>query len=459
MATTLSRVEALQAPGGFFAATSERRLTFLQVFCWAQVLMMVTNLGRIPVLSTEERDFPIAFNELALASMLVAGFFCLSSWKAVRVDRVSIIALLFAMIGAGSAVWSVERFGMTPLDLVVSLSYLARWLMYFALYVTLINVVRLDGIETLWWAVETMLVGLALFGIFQSAFLPGFAQMVYSDNRSFNWDEQGRRLVSTVLEPNIAATMLMIGTLVHAARISVGATVRGWKVLVIFVALVLTISRSAAVGMVFGLMVIFAARGLSRRLLRVMAAAGALGLLASPFLIRYLLAYQKFSVGEGSSAAARLSGWLETLRIVSDYPLFGIGFNAYRYAVESYGVKILGASSFAADGGLLFIMAMTGIFGLASYCGMLGLIIARCRSIWREPSFSAAHRGLALGTAAATVAVVIASTFVNALLTTFVMEMLWVLWAATFVIASSRERRRLPRAQARPLTLVMADLK
>jgi hypothetical protein len=445
-------VNALTPPRGLLGA-GELRLSFMRVFTIAQLVMVVTNLGRIPVLSTEDRDFPVAINELALGAILVAALFCVRSWEAVRVDRVALMALVFAAVGGTSAVFSIERFDMSTIELIISLSYLGRWLAYFALYVAIINVVNLDGVEGLWSAVENMLVGLALFGMAQSAFFPGFAQMVYENARSFNWDEQGRRLVSTVLEPNICAAMLMIGTLMHAARIAVGAKVTPWKVLVIFGALVGTISRSATVGIFFAMILIFAARGISRRLMRVLSLAGVLLLLASPLLLRYLLAYQKFSLGENSSAAARLAGWLETIKIIIQYPVFGVGFNTYRYAVEHQGGKLIGASSYAADGGLLFVMAMTGIVGLVIYCGMLWLIMSRCRAIWRDQSIAAEHRALAIGTAASTVAVVMSSIFINALLTTYVMEILWVLWGATFVIAASGERRqpyRPPVAVIRP---------
>jgi hypothetical protein len=436
---------------------SSTRMTFIRLFWWAQLLMVVANLGRIPVLSTDERDFPLAFNELCLGAMLIGACLTVRSWKSVFVDRVALTALVFAAIGGASAVWSVSRFGMSALELFVSLAFLARWLMYFLLYVALINVVREANVESVWDAVETMLVILALFGIVQSAFLPNFTQMVYSDNRSFNWDEQGHRLVSTVLEPNIAGTMLMIGVVVQAARLSAGARVSGMRMLIVFTGLTLTISRSAAVGLFFGMLVILAARGLSRRLVKVMVAAGSLVVLASPFLIQYLMAYNKFSIGEGSSAAVRLTVWLQAIRLVLDYPVFGIGFNAYRYAIEYYGADIIGASSYGAEGGLLFITTMTGFVGLAVYCGMIGLVIMRCRAIWRDETVSPGGRGLAIGAAAATVGVVFASTFVNALLTTFVMEILWVLWALTFVIArSQRARQVVPRASSSTQLVALA---
>lgn len=403
--------------------------------------MVVTNLGRIPVLSTEDRDFPLAFNELCLGAMLVAAALAVPSWRSIRFDRVSFTALLFAAVGGGSALWSAHRFDMSGLELAVALAYLLRWLTYFALYVAIINVVRERSVETIWAAVELMLVIFGLFGIFQSAFLPNFAQIVYQDARAFNWDEQGHRLISTVLEPNIAGTMLMVAVLIHIARVTVGAPVRWFRVLVIFTAFTLTISRSAAIGAIIGMMVILGAHGLSRRLARMLLAGGIVLALVSPLLIRFLIMYGKFSVGEGTSAAARVTTWLQAIRIVSDYPLFGVGFNAYRQALEHYGETIMGASSYGSDGGLLFIMALTGIVGLTVYCMMIGQVVARCRSIWRDTSVPPSHRGIALGTGAATVGMVFASTFVNALLTTFVMEILWVTWGLTFVIARAQRER------------------
>jgi hypothetical protein len=433
-----------------------RRLTFMSVFWCAQLLMVVTNLGRIPVLSTEERDFPLAFNELCLGAVLLSAAMVARSWKSVYLDRISVTAVLFAVIGGGSAIWSLTRFPMGPVGLLVSLAYLGRWVIYFALYVALINVLKEKNIESAWRAVETMLVVFALFGIVQAAFLPNFTQTVYHDTRSFNWDEQGHRLVSTVLEPNIAGIMLMIGLLVQAARLTAGAPVSRIRMLIIFTGLTLTLSRSAVFGLVFGVLTIFAAHGVSRRLLKLAGVVALAVALISPLLIRFLLAYNKFNIGEGSSAAARFAVWLSAIRIVRDYPVFGVGFNTYRYALEHYGAKVIGASSYAAEGGLLFVAAMTGIVGLAVYCGMVMQLLLRCRSIWRDPSVPANQRGIAIGTAASTIALIFASTFVNALMTSFVMEIMWVLWALTFVIVKARRERAAPPASGPMLVAVAA---
>jgi O-antigen ligase len=266
--------------------------------------------------------------------------------------------------------------------------------------------------------------------------------MRYPDSRAFiDWDPQGHRLVSTILDPNIAGAMLMIGLLVQLARLSVGTSQPPWRVLVMFVALTLTLSRGAAMGLVVGSFVLLAARGLSRRLLRAALVAGILVAAVSPLLLRYGLAYGKFSLGQGSSAALRIETWLEMIHIIADYPIFGVGFNSYKYALIHFGLDRPGTSSYGGDGGLLFIMAMTGIVGLIVYCLMLRQIIARCRSIWRDRSVAPGNRGIAIGTAASIVAIVVDSASANAILTTFIMEMLWVLSGLTFVIARARDQR------------------
>jgi O-antigen ligase len=176
-------------------------------------------------------------------------------------------------------------------------------------------------------------------------------------------------------------------------------------------------------------------------LVKVAGVAAAIMVFTSPLLVRFLLAYGKFSLGEGSSAAARIEVWLQTIRLIIDYPLFGVGFNAYRYAMASYGVESIGGSSYAAEGGLLFVLALTGVVGLTLYLAMIWQIMSTCRGLWRDPQVPAGERGLAIGAAASTVGVIFSSIFTNVLLATFVMEILWVLWAVVSVARNSQRAR------------------
>lgn len=408
------------------------------------LLLIVGQLGRIPVLSTGTSEAPLLVNDICVMALITVTFVSALAARSFRVDSVGGVMLTFAAIGFISALFAVPRFGLSPLALLVSLAYLARWFVYFLVYLVVINIVRADDVMDVWRSLETMMLAFAVFGIIQAIFLPHFAQIVYPDSRVYvDWDEQGHRLVSTMLEPNIAGSMLMLMLLVNVAQLAAGESVEFWKPLVFLGALVATLSRSSFLGLVAGLMVVLAVRGISRRLLRLGMVVGVLLIAALPKLIVYAARFNKLTLSD-PSAMSRVMAWLRALRIWADHPVFGIGFNTYGYVVEMYGGIRRGAASFSSDGGLLFIAVMTGLVGLALYLSMLALVVKRCRGIWRSPVARPEWRALSVGIAAGTVAICVHATFVNSLLTPFVMEMLWVLWGLAFVM-----RRGAGRADAR----------
>jgi O-antigen ligase len=417
--------------------TLGRKLSLVTLVQGLILLLLTANLGRIPLVSAGESSAPLLINDLAVALIVLLGLVASVANRSFRIDRPGVIGLAFAAIGASSAFATARSYGFSTFELALSLAYLGRWMLYFAMYLVVINIVKRRDVNGVWSAVETALLIFAAFGVVQAAFLPGFAQLVYPESRAYlDWDIQGHRLVSTVLEPNIAAAMLLVGLLVQLARISVGVRVPRWRPLLLFGALVLTLSRSGALGLVVGVGTILLVRGLSKRLLRWILFVSALILAALPKLVSFAAAYGKFST-EGS-AAARVLSWVQALRVFRDHPLFGIGFNTFGFVQERYGYVRFGTAAYSSDGGLLFIAVLTGVVGASVYVWMLLSIIRRCRSIWRDRELSAEHRGLAIGTAAAIVGLCVDSVFVNSLLTTFVMELLWILCALTLPLAGER---------------------
>ena len=415
----------------------ERKMSLVTLVQGLILLLLTANLGRIPFVSAGESSAPLLINDIAVAVLVLLGLMAGLATRSFRIDRPGLIGLLFAAIGASSAFATARAYGFATFELALSLAYLARWVLYFAIYLVLINVVKRRDVSGIWSAVETVLLIFAAFGVVQAAFLPGFAQLVYPDSRAYlDWDIQGHRLVSTVLEPNIAAAMLLLGLLVQLARISVGVRVPRWRPLLLFVALVLTLSRSGALGLAAGVATILLVRGLSKRLLRWILAVSALVLVALPKLVTFAAAYGKFSTG--GSAAARVLSWVQALRVFRDHPLFGIGFNTFGFVQERYGYVRFGTAAYSSDGGLLFIAVLTGVVGVSVYVWMLLSIVRRCRTIWRDHEIPAEHRGLAIGTAAVIVGLCFDSVFVNSLLTTFVMEPFWILCALTLPIAAGR---------------------
>jgi len=416
------------------ASTGERwRFRPLTVMRVAVMLMLVGQLGRIPVLPTGTAEAPLLVNDLCVMTMIAAGVISGLAAQSFRIDRVAGIALIFASLGGISAVLSVPRYGLTAYELLVSTAYLARWVVYLGIYLVVINVVRAGDVMKLWHTLEAMMLVFAAFGIIQAIFIPHFAQVVYPESRVWiDWDEQGNRLVSTVLEPNIAGGMIVLTLLVQLALLAGGERVALWKPFLIFSAQVATLSRSSFVALFVGGMIILSVRGVSRRMLRFGAMVGVVVAAASPKLIEYAQSYSKLQVD--ASAMTRVTNWLRALRVFADNPIIGVGFNTFGYVGESYGWPRKGLAGNSTDGGLLFIAVMTGIVGLTLYLCMLGVVVRRCRRVWKDPQTEQRFRALAVGIGAATIAICVQSFFVNSLLTVFVMEPLWILWGIASVL-------------------------
>jgi O-antigen ligase len=407
----------------------------------ALVLMWLGNLGRIPLVSTETKEAPLLVNELLLVLTLAVGLVACLQARSVRIDGVAAAAAAFAVIGAGSAVVSAARYGLTGFELTLSLAYLARWVAYAGLYVVVVNSARDDDAEPLWRTLERVVLAFAAFGIVQSFFLPGFAQMVTpNETAAVTWDRQGRRLVSTLLDPNFAGALIVLVLLVQLARVAHGDRVARWKPLLLLAGVFLTVSRSTVLALGVGGLVIVSARGLNRRLLATAGIAAALTLPVLPLIIRFAASFNKFSID--ASAMDRTVSWLRALTIVADHPVFGVGFNTYGFVSRAYGWDPVGGQSYTLDGGLLFVTVMTGFVGLAVYLFMLALVARRCRRVWRDRTAPPEARGTALGVAAATAALVVHSVFVNSLLLPFIMQPLWILWGVVYLHRRAALRRR-----------------
>jgi hypothetical protein len=164
---------------------------------WAFIPLLAANLGRIPLFTAGDARAAFVLNDLSVLALLsftiIAAILRRSFWF----DAAALFALGFAAIGFGSALASVPRFGLSPFQLFVSLSYLARWLVYFGVYLFIINNVRADQVTAIWRSLLTIMLVFSGFGILQSLFLPGFAQIVYPDSGGVSdWDTQGSRLVT-----------------------------------------------------------------------------------------------------------------------------------------------------------------------------------------------------------------------------------------------------------------------
>ena len=396
-------------------------------------------LGRIPLVGLGGKEAPLILTD-ALIMLVLAG----AAWLLVRerrllVDRVGVLALLFALVGGLSTLASISRFGLAAGEVLFSLAYLARWLTVFGLYLVVVNCIRLGDIERIWRSMEFAILAFAGFGIVQAIFLPDFAFLIYPDAQPYiDWDPQGHRLVSTLLDPNFAGMLLVAGLLVQGGRLAFGVPVPNWKVAVLAVALVLTISRSSALAAVTGGMLILFVRAPSRRLLAVAVVMGLGVVAAAPLWLPFALEFNKFSFDD-ASGLHRLVQWGWALTILLDHPIAGVGFNTYGFVHTRYTFSASAPATFGLDGGLLFIAVMTGVVGLALFGGMLWLLLRTARRGWERTDLDAGLRGIALGAGALVPAVVVHSMFVNSLLYVPLLHVFWILWGSAFKISQGEE--------------------
>jgi 5-hydroxyisourate hydrolase-like protein (transthyretin family) len=428
------------------------RLSARTVAVLGAVGLGLGNVGRIPGIALGGRSSPLVVADLVVALVWGVLIFAVASGRArILVDDVMSATLAFLAVATISTGLAFARFNLGVIEGAGVAAFLIRWIAYFGWYPFVAWCLTGDESRDAWRFIERALLVFAVAGIIQSAFLPGFAQMIHDGGDLPTWDVQGRRLVSSMLDPNFAGILIVIALLVRLARVAEGLSESPVSLAVLSAALLLTVSRSAILALAVGLVVVAGARGFRTRLFKVIAVGVVLILPFLSLLISFAGSFGK--LGYDASAAQRLIPWIRAGRLLREHPWFGVGFNAIKQAQESHGWRSVGGADVSFDGGLIFVAAMTGFVGLFFYLRMLVRVWRGARRVWRDNALAPADRAHATATAAVTAAVVVHSFFVNSLLLPFVMQIMWVMWGRLAHIRAAR-RARLGLAVAIPLALV-----
>ena len=211
---------------------------------------------------------------------------------------------------------------------------------------------------------------LAVSGLIQFFFLPDLRFLT-----GLGWDPHYFRTVSTFLDPNFAGAyfvltlMLFINSKSHLG----GKTILTRRVFYIFfvilyVALLTTFSRSSyLMFLVSGTILAFLKKSTKLFLITVIL----FSTLLVGFQIYVQLVASPRNINREQSASFRFNTWEQGAILFQKFPIFGVGFNTYRYAIKQFNLgdeqflKSHGASS--NDSSLLFVASTTGIVGLISY--------------------------------------------------------------------------------------------
>ncbi len=266
----------------------------------------------------------------------------------------------------------------TLIQIAISSLYFFRWVAYAGLYFFFKDV----KFSKKYLLFPVLVV--AILGIIQYLLIPNVSFLAAT-----NWDNHYFRLVSTFLDPGFTGAILTLGLL-------------GSFNPIVFTALALTYSRAAYLMYFIG----FGLLAWYKKSLRLFVVT-ALVLLVAVAVIPKTFG-EGTKLGREASIFSRFESWGTAITIWQKSPVFGIGFDTYRYATNNNAVSHSGAGS---DSSLLNILATTGLVGLLSYLYLLKNMWGQGKTLFKV----------------SLAAVLINSWFNNGLLYPWIMEYLWLL--------------------------------
>lgn len=317
--------------------------------------VLAGELLRVPFLSSGN----IIVLDLAVFVLVIYGFLK-SKLNFRSIPSFFKLGVIFTLIGFLALI-------ITPLKLslnqfLISLSYDFRFLLYL-LFGGLIAKGFIFSDKKISLLVYAGL-GLAILGFLQFIFFPNLGFLT-----EYGWDPHKYRLVSTLLDPNFTGSFLAASLLtIYLLREDFSLKKAKIFFIIIFIALDLTFSRSAY--LMFGSEFLILA--LLKRSIRIIAQTAVLSLV----LLLSLFGYQKVvalpqGINRTASAQARLSTWQQGSQMFIKSPITGVGFNAYRFALNQYNLappdQIDSHGGASNDSSLLTVLSTTGILGSAVF--------------------------------------------------------------------------------------------
>lgn len=260
----------------------------------------------------------------------------------------------------------------------VSLLYLLRFALFFMLiFVGLSNTQDTNKKYLLWLLLSGFVTIIA--GFIQYFLYPNLRNLYY-----LGWDDHLNRMFSTFLDPNYAGVFFVLVFILLISFLQ-SAQKRVYKILFVIMIIVtlagllLTYSRGSYIMFAVALLTYFIVS--QQKKILVLCCLGALvGVLLIP----------KNTGGEGVnllrtfSIFQRLRSVENGIAIFQKSPIYGVGFNTYRYAQERYGLLDKKSEKSHSGAGVsnsyVFLLATTGIVGLILYLNIWRAILNELRA-------------------------------------------------------------------------------
>ncbi len=325
----------------------------MKLLSW--ILVIAICFGQLFKLSPNGRAGATILDVVSLG-MIAYGLIQIK-FRLVRPTLTIKTALGFLCIGLIPIIVNVLNLSLN--ESLISIFYPTR----FFIFVLLAWIIQSGGLKEIRTNFADIIVlsgfALAVMGLMQLAFFPNLLFLLPD-----GWDPHYFRTVSTLLDPNFLGGYLVIALLVALNMKRLNIFVIG----MIYLAFITTFSRSAAINMAVSFTV-FALLIKSKKFF----------LLTLLFCVGFFLSFRLYgflisaphNIDRAQSAKYRIGSWQQGLKVFQSYPIFGVGFNSYQFAIRDMKLadeqftQSRGATT--NDSSLLYVAATTGLVGLGIY--------------------------------------------------------------------------------------------
>lgn len=366
----------------------------------------------------------ISLNDIVLAILILGwAFYKIKNKKLKKKYFLFKPILIFISLGFFSLLLNFPNLGIYKF--LISFSYLARFIGYGFLYFIVADFSKEFKIKINKYLFASGLIVL-IIGYIQYFFYPNLNNLFI-----FGWDKHLYRMVSVFLDPNFAGTFFNIYFIycLDLLRKSFEKISRFKYFILSFVtilsllAVYLTYSRSALI-MLFVSLITYLILLKKKKYILVSAIILVLLIFLSP------RAFQT----EGTnllrivSTQERIISLQIAVKVIQENPLFGVGFNAYRYAQHKLGLENIywqiTHSGAGTDNSFAFVLATTGIAGFISYIYLLYSMFKSALGKVKKNSYSLVFLSVFLG-------LILNSFFINSLFYVLILEWIWILAVLT----------------------------
>ncbi len=318
-------------------------------------------------------------------------------------------------------------------ELFIAFLYLLRWSAYASLYFVVKELK--PSFKNKIIPLMVIVGGVTVFGGYlQYFFYPNLRNLYYA-----GWDEHLYRMFSSFLDPNFAgAFFVLLFFLIsgiffeNVKRKALFTFFLGIESVLTLVAVFLTYSRSAYIMLFVGVVVFL----IIKKNLRLLLAFFVFFILVLGLLSKSLQS-EGTNLFRTASGQARLVSAQNAVAIFNDHPIFGVGFNAYRYTQYRYGFiskqEIENHAGAGTDNSFLFVLATTGIIGLTAYLYIWysvikNIILSKKISRYSSTPLRFARNDIInVVFVSSIIGLFVNALFINSLFYPFIMEWMWIL--------------------------------